>query len=427
MLLERIQERNPAMVEAAVLLHQRGELPTASWLYDLDAVAHNARCIAAEARRLGLTTYAMTKQHGRNPMVTAVALSQGLDKTVSVDIQCAKLLNRYRLPIGHVGHLNQIPRAEMADALAMRPDVVTVFSREAARRVSDVAAGMGVSQDLLLRVHKPGDVFFPGQEGGFLDDDLIGAAHEIQGMPGVAIVGVTTFPCLTYDFSGRREVSFNPNMRTITAAAERLRCELGIGITQINAPGNTSTATMAMLREGGATHVEPGHGILGTTPAQIVEANHPEIPAYVFVTEISHRHDGRGYGIAGGGLWTMMGKFLDPDWSVGAFVGSDPATVLGNRLDYEHIDQIIDYHIPLTPGDRCQIGDTVVFPTYTQAHMTRALVVPVSGISTGAPVVRGVFDSAATMLTRGYDPVAPAEVMRLIDELLTEYPVPALV
>jgi predicted amino acid racemase len=422
MLLERVLERNPAMVEAAVHLHQNGQLPTGSWLFDLDAVAANARLIANEARRLGLTTYLMTKQIARNPMVVALALDQGLDKTVCVDFQCLRLLHRYRIPIGHVGHLNQLPRDGVLEALETNPDVVTVFSVEAARMVNDAAESIGRQQKLLMRVHKPGDVFFPGQEGGFRESEMIAAARQIQKLPNVEITGVTTFPALSYEFGADKEQSFNPNMATITAAAQRLRDEAGVEITMINAPGNTSTQSLALLAEGGATCVEPGHGLLGTSLPQINEPGHPEIPTYVYVSEVTHHHEGQAYGIAGGALWADMGGFLNKAWKLGGLVGRDPKAALANRLDYHHLDQIIDYHIPLTPGDRARIGDTVVFPIYTQAHMTRCYVVPVSGISKGNPIVRGVFDTSATMLDRNYDPVQPNEVMRLIDELLSEYP-----
>jgi hypothetical protein len=58
---------------------------------------------------------------------------------------------------------------------------------------------------------------------------------------------------------------------------------------------------------------------------------------------------------------------------------------------------------------------------YTQAHMTRAQIVPVSGISTGEPIVWGVFDHAATMVDDDFSPVPPAEVRARIDELVTHY------
>lgn len=422
MLLERVLEKNPALVEAAVRLHQDGHVPTGSWLFDLDAVAHNARALAAEAGRLGLQTYVMTKQIGRNPFVTALALHLGLNKAVAVDIQCARLLHRYRIPVGHIGHLNQIPVRDIPEALQMRPDVITVYSTEAARLISERAGAIGRSQDLLLQVYRPGDVFFPGQEGGFRAEELLAAAREIQALPSVRIVGVTSFPVLSYDFTGTREVSFNPNMQTVIESAELLRNELGIEIEQINSPGNTSVSTLAMLREGGASHVEPGHGLTGTTPPHFVEPDHVEIPAYIFVTEVSHHFEGKAYAIAGGVLWALMGGFLDPKWRIGGLVGRTPEAAMRNRLDYEHLDQIIDYHIPLVPGERAQIGDSVIFPTYTQMHMTRAYIVPVSGISTGNPRVWGVFDNATTMLDRQWNPVAPNEVIRLIDELLAHYP-----
>jgi predicted amino acid racemase len=250
MLLERVMEKNPAIVEAAVTLHQRGDIPAGSWLFDLDAVAHNACLIADEAKRLGLTTYLMTKQIGRNPFVTALALHMGLDRTVAVDIQCALLLRRYGLPIGHLGHLNQAPMHEVARAVSMEPDVITVYSVEAARRISAAAGAAGRRQDLLLQVYGPADIFFPGQEGGFPLAGALDAAREIQALPNVRIAGVTSFPVLDYDFSGERELAFNPNMATIREFAGRLRDELGCEITQINAPGNTSLATLAMLREG---------------------------------------------------------------------------------------------------------------------------------------------------------------------------------
>ena len=415
MLLERVLERNPAMVEAAVQLHQDGRVPAGSWLFDLDAIDANARAIATEARRLGLHTYFMTKQLARNPFVTAVALAAGLEKTVAVDMRCARLLRRYRIPVGHIGHLNQIPMHEVRAAVEMQPDYVTVYSVEAARRVSAAAREVGRPQDLLLQIYAPEDVYFPGQEGGFRTTEALGAAREIADLPDVTIAGVTSFPVLEYDYSGESEVAFTPNMRTIVHAAEQLRAELGLPLETINAPGNTSTATLAMLREGGATHVEPGCGVMGSTPPQMVEPDHVEIPAYTFVTEVSHHYEDAAYAIANGALWTQLGGFTPPAWPMGAMVGRTPEAALANRMAYRHLEQIIDYHIPLLPGDAAAIGDTVIFPTYTQAHMSRSQVVPVSGIQRGDGDLRvwGVFDQAATMVDRDWNPVPP--LRRLAD------------
>src|SRR4051794_20426675 len=228
MLLERMLEKNPAMIEAAVRLHQDGLVPAGSWLFDLDAIAQNATSLAKEAQRLGLQTYLMTKQIGRNPFVIALALHCGLNKAVAVDMPGARLLRRYRIPVGHIGHLNQIPVQAIPEALSMRPDVITVYSLEAARRISAAAGALNVRQDLLLQVYRPNDVFFPGQEGGLRATEFVDAAREIRSLPNVRIAGVTSFPVLSYDFHGVQEIAFNPNMQTIVEAGQQLRDELGI-------------------------------------------------------------------------------------------------------------------------------------------------------------------------------------------------------
>ncbi len=56
MLAQRMLETNPELIDAAIELHQLGALPANSFLFDLDAVAENARMQSAEAKRLGLTT-----------------------------------------------------------------------------------------------------------------------------------------------------------------------------------------------------------------------------------------------------------------------------------------------------------------------------------------------------------------------------------
>src|SRR5438445_7117193 len=182
MFLQRLIERNPKLLQAAIELHQTGRIPPNTWVIDLDAVTENARVLAAEARRLGLRTYVMGKQYGRNPYVSALALANGLHKMVAVDVQGALLLRRYSLPVGHMGHLNQIPRHLVPEMVAMRPEVITVYNVEHARWIDEAAAALGVLQDLLIRVHAPGDVFFSGQEGGIPEDEVVKVARAIGTM-----------------------------------------------------------------------------------------------------------------------------------------------------------------------------------------------------------------------------------------------------
>src|SRR4051794_28387954 len=119
MFLQRLIERNPRLLEAAIELHQRGRIPPNTWVIDLDAIGENATVLATEARRLGLHTYVMSKQYARNPYVSALALARGLHKMVAVDVQCVLLLHRYGIPVGHMGHLNQIPRHLVPAMMAM--------------------------------------------------------------------------------------------------------------------------------------------------------------------------------------------------------------------------------------------------------------------------------------------------------------------
>ena len=143
MYLQRLVERNPRLLETAIELHQSGHIPPNTWVIDLDVIAENARVLTSEAKRLGLTTYLMSKQYCRNPYVNLVAIENGLHKTVAVDMPGALQMRRYGIPIGHMGHLNQIPRHLTPDAVAMRPEVITVYNLEHARWINDAATQEG--------------------------------------------------------------------------------------------------------------------------------------------------------------------------------------------------------------------------------------------------------------------------------------------
>ena len=415
MYLQRLIERNPRLMAAAIELHQSGRIPPNTWIIDLDVIAENARALAAEARRLGLTTYVMSKQFARNPYVNWVAVANGLNKIVAVDMPGALQLRRYDIPVGHMGHLNQIPRHHIADAVAMRPDVITVYNLEHARWIDDAARDQGVRQDLLIRVYAPGDLFFEGQEGGFSEETVPDVVRKIGELRHVRLVGVTAFPCIRYNANPDDPAAeLTPNFHTILRAAETLR-SMGVDVTQINAPGNTSSVTMPVLAEHGATHVEPGHGLLGTTPNHAFRADLPERPAYTYVSEISH-HVGQNAYAYGGGLFQDI---YQAGYQARALVGATWDAARDNPVEYLHeIKQIIDYHAVLQPGDRCRVGDTVLFGFRTQMQMTRSYIAPVSGISTGPPSLHFLFDHANTALDARYDPVDPSIVKEHINSLL---------
>jgi len=418
MYFQRLIERNPQLLEAALSLHQNGRIPPNTWIIDLDMIVENARILFAEAMRLGLTTYLMSKQYGRNPYVSALALANGLYKIVAVDVTCSLMARRYRLPVGHMGHLNQIPRHMVPAMVAMRPDVITVYNVEHARWIDSAAAALGIVQDLLIRVYAPGDVFFDGQEGGFRESEVAAAADAISRLRNVRLVGVTAFPCVRYNHRPNEKAEVTPNMHTILRAAAKLR-ELGIEVKQINAPGNTSAVIMPMLAHDGATHVEPGHGLLGTTPNHAFDGTLPERPAYAYVSEISHHVGDRAYAY-GGGLF--FDGYITGS-AVGALVGSTWDEARDNGVEFlQDIQQIIDYHVVLRPGDRCKVGDTALLGYRTQMQMTRSYIAPVSGVSGKRELkLHYLFDHACTALDEHFDPVDPATVRQHIDELVASY------
>lgn len=416
--LRRAAERNPRLIEAAFDLHRDGAVPANSWLIDLDAVADNATVLSSRAEAMGLRTYLMTKQFNRNPFVAAVAMSRGLGPAVAVDAHCARVLHRFGVRVGHVGHLNQIPPRWLDLVLAMEPEVVTVYTVEMAERVSAAARRAARVQPVLLRVWARGDSLFAGQEGGFEEVEVAAAAARIEALEGVSVAGVTAFPCVHYNFGEGHPSAprLTPNAHTVSRSSAVLADVLGRPVEQINMPGNTSSETMALLAGAGATHVEPGHGLLGTTANHLFGTSLPEIPAYTYVSEVSHDFDGRVYAF-GGGLWRQGPSSISGEGPLKAFVGSadcSPAEVLP-------IEQIIDYHMVIDTTAPAHVGATVVSSFYSQMQMTRAYVVPVSGVSTGRARVEGVFDWATNMLDERYQPVRCDVVADRANELAERY------
>jgi predicted amino acid racemase len=382
MFLSSLQVRNPALIRAAVDLHQRGVIPPNSFVLDVDAMVANAQKLAAESRRLNLKIFAMTKQFGRNPVATQAVVDAGVDGVVAVDVACALPLAGRNIRLSHIGHLVQVPRHEALVVARLTPDYWTVFSSIKAQEAAKAASAVGREQALLARVFGDGDQFYWGHEGGFSTSELARIAREIDALPGARLAGVTTFPALLFDAAAGRPMPTH-NLRTVRAAADAL----GRTGLEVNAPGTTSVAALETLAEAGATQVEPGHALTGTTPWHAV-ADLPETPAMLYVTEISHFHLDRAFAF-GGGLYIDP---VFPAYPVKALVGAGPDEL--RRVDAEIPDPAaIDYYAKLSAG---HAGDSVIFGFRAQAFVTRAFVVPLTGVATGQPQVHGVWTGQGT-------------------------------
>ena len=142
MFLDVLRRRNPDFLNAVSALHADGQLPVNTYAIDLDTVGRNASAFAAESNRLHLQPFAMTKQIGRNPDVSAALGAAGLTHAVAVDLECAIGAANGGLKMGHLGHLVQIPRHGAATAASLHPLYWTVFNETKATEAGQAAVAL---------------------------------------------------------------------------------------------------------------------------------------------------------------------------------------------------------------------------------------------------------------------------------------------
>lgn len=394
MFLDVTLERNPELVQASADLHRSGEILPNTYVLDLDAVEANARLLAERARKHNVELYFVCKQFGRNPLLIET-ISRHIPKGNAIDFEEARTMVGAGAGIGNLGHLVQTPQAALVEALGWEPDVITVYSFEKAREISEAASHTGKVQSILLRVTDEGDFFYPAQEGGVPFDELMRTAHGIRKeLAHVRVVGVTSFPCILFDQKTRSFVA-TPNLGTVLKAKRALEDE-GFFISQVNAPSATCASTLPLLQEVGVTHAEPGHALTGTTPLHAVDPEQPEQPAMVYVSEVSHFLPGGRPVIYGGGFYArakvrsaLLNPLSDGD---GIRVGVEPAPA-------DYIDYYRTLVAPADPAVRVRVGDTAILAFRTQIFVTRSRVAILSGVHSGSPKLVGLFDCQGKELT----------------------------
>jgi predicted amino acid racemase len=390
MFLDITIRRNINLIQAAMNLHQTGKIRPNTYVLDLDAIEENARKIKNKADKNNIELYMMTKQIGRNPEVAKLIAKAGINKAVAVDPWEALTLAKNGIKIGNVGHLVQVPSNMIKDIIEISPEVVTVFTVEKAREISQEAEKKGRVQDIILKVIDNEDLIYEGQTGGFKKEGIIESAKKIMEYKGVKIVGVTAFPCLLYDLEKKKVVKTH-NVRTLLDCVKLLEEGLGIELKQINVPSANSVNSFSLIKEIGGTHGEPGHAFTGTIFINAYE-DQPEIPSMIYVSEISHCYEGRAYAYGGG--YYRRGNIKS------AIVGSDLKTGLDNILNVIEMSPTnIDYYGALEIGDKkVSIGDTVIYAFRTQIFVTRSEVALVEGIQDNKPKLIGIYDSLGNRL-----------------------------
>lgn len=408
------------MLESAIRLHQEGAIPPSTHLIDLDAVSENAGAIADAARRLSLTAFAMTKQDGHEPHMTGLVLDRGFHGVTAVEAMQAYRIRRHGFPLGNVGHTSQLPRAEVERILAMDPQFVTVYTVEAARRVSAACVALGRTQPLYVTVGRPGDEGTDAELfGGWNEADCVEGIRPILSLPHVSIVGIAQH--VTIDYPSQDDpYKARPTEAFFTALRARERLESGLGLEnlRINCSGNCNAVTAEILAGYGATDIEPGAALVGSGRFHAL-LDMPEVPAQVFVSEITHHWAGNAYAIGGG-----FGFVWEMDGSLAPFRG-----IVGRTLDEARCQQLdflgppwYDvYGLFRDPEGAAEIGDTLLFVHLPQVIMERCYVAAVSGISRQAPIVEALLDSEGTVLDGDRNPVSLDEACASVERVRRKY------
>jgi predicted amino acid racemase len=377
MFLQATMKYNRKLVDAAIELHQEGLISPNTYVVDVDTVRRNAEALAREAKKQNMELLFMTKQIGRNPLVSKAIVEAGIEKAVAVDPWEALSLHRQGIKIGHVGHLVQIPKHMIRTILEVNPAYVTVFSYENAKNISDTALDLGKKQKLFLRIAETGDFLYDGQTGGFTLKQLHEDIDKLMNLSGVEIAGLTSFPCLLI---ADNLAKTTPNVLSMQKAKAFLE-EKGLKNLEMNMPSATSTATMKLLHESGATQGEPGHALTGTTPLH-ASGDFSEKPAMVYVSEVSHLYENKAYVFGGG--------FYPRSRMEGALVATDKNSIKRVPI-IENDPTNIDYYGTLDTTD-VSIGDTVIYAFRTQIFVTNAHLAVVGSLDT-KPELLGIYDS----------------------------------
>ena len=388
MFLEKTIKRNPKLVECAFDLHKRGMILPDTYILDLDAIIENAKAMKKEADQYGIDLYFMLKQIGRNPLIAAKLMEIGFRGAVAVDFKEALVMIENGIHISNVGHLVQIPKAAMEKILSAEPDYVTVYSREIIKEINDCAEKLNTVQKVLIRLSDEDSNLYSGQEGGFRSSELEDLYQYINKLNNVQLGGFTVFPALLYSEKERKIVPTD-NIKALNRGIEFAR-KKGLEDLNINVPSASCSASMKLIHELGGTSGEPGHGLTGTTPLHKY-SDQPEIPAYVYVSEISHNFEGRAFCYGGGHYRRshMENVLVGKNMNEAELTKVVPPT-----------EESIDYHYEIK--EECEVGDCAVMAYRTQVFTTRSYVAVVAGIQSGKPQILGIYDAQGEMIRSGW-------------------------
>ena len=384
MFLNKLIQRNPKLIECAFDMHQKGMITPDTYILDYDAIIENAKIIKQQADECGIDLYFMLKQIGRNPVIAKALIVLGYPGAVTVDYKEALLMIENGIHICNVGHLVQIPDVLMDTIISSDIDYVTVYSLEFIQKIDECARKLGKKQSLLIRMCDYDSDLYSGQVGGFKSEEVEKLIKEIETMDNVSLGGFTIFPGLLFDDKQEKIVSTS-NIKALNRAINIAK-SLGFDNLNINIPSATCFASIPLIKELSGKSGEPGHGLTGTTPLHCC-SDQPEIPAYVYVSEISHSYNDNSYCYGGG--YYRRGHMQN------VLIGQSLNDSRMTELIAPELDSI-DYHYEIK--GKYDRGLCALMAYRTQIFVTRSNVAVVKGIQSGNPELIGLYDSQGKKL-----------------------------
>lgn len=384
MFLPMTLKRNPNLIEVAADLVESGEIPPDTYVIDYDSVLDNARQISETCASCGVTPWFISKQYGRVPFVTR-GISKYISMATAVDQREAARIVKVGVPLANIGHLVQPSPQALPRFLDAGVQYVTVSDIANLANLNYLCDGRPDRQSVIVKIRSDVSECYPGQQGGLDLEELSELISCMGSFSNIEIAGVTGFPCVLFDDSLKRPRLTGTGRKVLTAA-NMLR-DAGVDPV-VNLPSHNSCSTIPEIASLGATHVEPGHALTGTTPEHAEDPTLREVPSIVYASAVVQSTKGA-VDVAGGGLYPR-GHAKNACVRIGGtWVGGTLDPLPPSAIDYYlHVGLPDDVSVPL--------GSAAIMAFRTQIFNTRSRVAVVSGISRGQglAVVEGLYSSS---------------------------------
>lgn len=371
--LKRLLDTNKSFVDTSLDLYKKGLILPDSYCIDVDMFLENAKNILNEAKKYNINLFYMLKQVGRNPYLAKKLEDLGYKGAVCVDFKEVEVMMKNNLKLCNIGHLVQIPKNMLSRVIEYGVEIITVYSYDMIKEISNIALSLNKTQDIMLRILDENSEIYPGQEAGFSVNEVKELIPKLKDLKGVKLNGITSFPCFLYS-PDKKCIKETNNLFSVLEVNEFLKKQ-NLYVKHINLPSVSTVENIKKIYSYGGTDAEPGHALTGTTPLNIDSG--VEIPAYLYISEISHVFKNNSH-FYGGGYYPrghMKHGYIDNK------------IVNVNNFNATNID----YYLSLE--GKYNIFDPIILCFRTQMFVTRSDIVLIEGIHSNNIHIVGIYNT----------------------------------